>query len=124
MNRCDIGSDGMTPLQRLHGRKDNTPLLEFGEKILYMPAKPAGGGKWEPRLHPGVFVASEKVVGLAIKTRAANVRRIPESERWDADRVLGIRAVPWSPDGSDTAFDFQVGRRRPAEMVLRPPERC
>ena len=48
MNRCDIGSDGKTPLQSLHGRRDNTPILEFGEKILYMPAKPARGGKWEP----------------------------------------------------------------------------
>ena len=56
MNRCDIGSKGKTPLQRLHGRKDNTPILEFREKILYMPAKPARGGKWEPRFHPGVFV--------------------------------------------------------------------
>ena len=55
-NRCDIFSDGKTPLQRPHGRKDNTPILEFGEKILYMPAKPARGGKWEPRFHPGVFV--------------------------------------------------------------------
>ena len=27
MNRCDIGSDGKTPLQRLHGGKDNTPLF-------------------------------------------------------------------------------------------------
>ena len=45
MNRCDIGSDGKTPLQRLHGRKDDTPILEFGEKILYIPAKPATGGK-------------------------------------------------------------------------------
>ena len=44
MNRCDIGSDGKTPLQRLHGRRDNTPILEFGEKILYIPAKPARGG--------------------------------------------------------------------------------
>ena len=43
MNRCDIGSDGKTPLQRLHGRRDSTPFLEFGEKILYMPAKPARG---------------------------------------------------------------------------------
>ena len=40
-NRCDIGSDGKAPLQRLHGRRDNTPVLEFGERILYMPAKPA-----------------------------------------------------------------------------------
>ena len=47
MNKCDIGSDGKTPLKRVHGRKDNTPVLEFGEKILYMPAKPARGGKWD-----------------------------------------------------------------------------
>ena len=31
LNRCDMGSDGKTPLQRLHGRRDNTPILEFGE---------------------------------------------------------------------------------------------
>ena len=86
MNRCDIGRDGKTPLQRLHGRRDNTPILEFGEKILRMPAKSARGGKWEPRFHQGVFVgmlnsSSEAVVvteqGLAIKTRLANIRRVP-----------------------------------------------
>ena len=128
MNRCDIGSDGKTPLQRLHVRRDNTPILEFGEKILYMPAEPARGRKWEPRFHPGVFVgmlnsSSEAVVvteqGTAIKTRSANIGRIPESERWDADKTLGIRAVPWSPDGSDNALNIQVGMERPAEMVPR-----
>ena len=67
--------------------------------------------------------SSEAVVvterGLAIKTRSANVNRIPESERWDADSILGMRAVPWSPDGSDNAFDIQVGMGRPVEMVPR-----
>ena len=130
MNRCDIGSDGKTPLQRLHGRRDNTPILEFGEKILWMPAKPERGGKWEPRFHPGVFVemlngSSEAVVvseqGTAIKTRSANVRRIPESERRDADRKLGMRAVPWSTDGSDNAFDIQVEMERPAQVVPQAP---
>ena len=133
MNRCDIGSDGKTPLQRLHGRKDNTPILECGQKNLYMPAKPARGGKWEPRFRLGVFVgmlnsSSEAVVvteqGLPVKARAANVRRIPESERWDADRILGMRAVPWSPEGSDTAFGIQVGTERPAEMVPHTLEKC
>ena len=78
--------------------------------------------------NPGVFVgmlnsSSEAVVvteqGLAIKTRAANIRIIPESERWDADRMLGIRAVPWSLDGTDNAIDIQVGMERNAEMVPR-----
>ena len=57
--------------------------------------------------------------GLAI-----NVRRILESERWDAGRILGMRAVPWSPDGSDNAFDIQVGMERSAEMVPRSPGEC
>ena len=95
-----------------------------------MPAKPARGGKCEPRFHLGVFVgmlnsSSEAVVvteqGLAIKARAANVRRTSESERWDSDRIHEIRAVPWSPDGSDNAFDVQVGMKRPAEMVPQAP---
>ena len=56
---------------------------------MHEPAKPARGGKWEPRFHPGVFVgmlklSSETMVvteqGLAIKTRASNFRRIHESE--------------------------------------------
>ena len=67
--------------------------------------------------------SSEAVVvtqqGPAIKTRTANVRRIPGSERWDADRILGMRAVLWSP--GDNAFDIQVGMERPAEMVPRSP---
>ena len=58
--------------------------------------------------------------GSAIKTGAANVRRIPQPERWDAVRMLGMRAVPWSPDSSDNGFDIQVGMERPAEVVLRP----
>ena len=69
--------------------------------------------------------SSEAVVvtepGLAIKTRPANVRRIPELERWDADRILGMRAVPWSPDGSDNPFDIQVEMERSTEMVHRAP---
>ena len=131
MNRCDIGSDGKTPLQRLHGRRDNTLILKFGERILYMPAKPGRGGKWEPRVHPGVFVgilnsSSEAVVvteqGLAIKTRSANIRRVPKSERWDAGRILEMRGTRWSPggtrwssDGSDNAFDIQVGGQEALE---------
>ena len=105
-------------------------ILESGEKILYMPAKPARGVKCEPRFHLGVFVgmlnsSSEAVVvtqqGSAIRTRAANVMRIFDSESWDVDRTLGMRAVPWSRDDSGTAFDRQVGMARPAEMVLRSP---
>ena len=83
MSMCDIGSDGKTPLQRLHGGRNNTPIVEFEEKILYKPAKPARGRRWEPKYHPGVFVGM-----LAIKTRSANIRRIPESESGTRTRYL------------------------------------
>ena len=39
--------------------------------------------------------------------------------RWDAGRILEMRATPWSPDGSDNAFDIHVGMERPAEVVPR-----
>ena len=82
--RCDISSDGKTPLHRMHGRKNNTPILEFGDKVLYMLVK-AARGAFVGMLNP----LSEAVVlteqGLAIKARAANVRRVLESERWDTE---------------------------------------
>ena len=43
----------------------------------------------------------------------------PASERWDVDQTLGMRAVPWSPECSNNAFDMQVGMERPAEVVPR-----
>ena len=83
-------SDGKTPIQRLHGRRDNNPILVFGEKILYMRAKPARGAKWGSRFHPGVFVemlnsSSEAVVGsdnafdilVGMKRPAEMVPRFP-----------------------------------------------
>ena len=111
MTRCDIGSDGKTPLQRLHGRKDNRPILELGEKILYMPAKPARGGKWEPRYHPGVFVG---ILNSSEAHRAGRTSGESPGRRGGTLAVLEMRATPWSPDGSENAFHIQ---ERPAEMV-------
>ena len=63
--------------------------------------------------------SSEAVVvteqGLAIKTRAANCRIIPESERWDSE-CEPFRGLP---DGKDSGLEIQVGvetSRRALEM--------
>ena len=86
-----------------------------------MPTKQARG-KWEPRFHPGVFFRGSGChrAGTGDQDKA-NIRRVPESKRWDADSILQMRATPWSPDGSDNAFDIRVGMERPAEMVPRDP---
>ena len=133
MNRSDIGRDGKTPLLRLHGRRDNTPILEFGgEDPVHAGQTSERRRMWEPRFHPGVSIgmlnsSSQAVVvteqGTAIKTRSVNIRRMPESERWDVDSMLrnAGHSTPWFPDGSDNAFDIPVGTERPAEMVPRDP---
>ena len=107
MNRCrhrQRRKDTAAKTTRAKGQHTDSGVWR---KVLYMPAKPARGGKWEPRIYLGVFVgmlnsSSGAVVvteqGLAIKTRSANTRRVPESERWDAGRILEMRATPWSPD--------------------------
>ena len=113
-------------LQRLHGRRDNTPFLEFRDKILYMPATPARGSKWEPRFHPGSLSAcrNRRQRQWLSPSRDWRSRRGQRTSggflrRRDVDSILGIRIVPWPPDGSDNAFDFQVGTERPAKMVPR-----
>ena len=112
-------AEGITPL-----------ILDFGEKILYSLAKPARGRKL------GTAIPSWSVRGdaeLVVRSSGCHLARngdqdtlsehqkIPESERWDADKIHGIRAVPWSPDGSDNAYDIQVGMERPADMMPRAP---
>ena len=107
MNRCDIGSNGKTPLQRRNGRRDNTPMLEFGERILDMPAKSARGGKWEP----------------SRDWRSRQGRRTSDPSRRDG-KLTGYSKcgpLPGPQMAVTMRFDIQVGMERPAEMVLRDP---
>ena len=130
MNRCDIDSDGKTPLHRLHGRKGNTPILEFGEMILVHASQSSKRRNVENRDPIPECL-------LACRTRCRKQWLSPSKDRRskhgqrtsgeslsprDATRTehSEMRAVPWSPDGSDGAFDIQVGMDRPA-MVSRDP---
>ena len=88
---ASAATEKMRRCRGLHGRRDNTS----GEKILHVLAKPNERGRKSMEWFVWMlYSSSEEVVvtkqGTAIKTRSAN---IPESERWDADRMLGIRAV-------------------------------
>ena len=112
--RCDFAG---TELRRDTGCMNEGTIhrsLNLGEKGL-LHARQSSESRKAGTAMPSWYIrcSSSKVVvvteqGLAIN-RAANIRRIPESERRDADRTLGMRAVLWSPDGSDNACDIQVG---------------
>ena len=81
-------------------------------RILYMPAKPG----FRECLSGMLNMSSEAGVvteqGMAIKTRA---------EHQESSRVVRQRALQWSPDRSDRAFDLQVSLERPAESPPRSP---
>ena len=93
MKRCDVGSDGKTSTHRLHGQHADSGIL--GEDLYMSTSKSDKAGptnlSWSIRSSSEALVVTEQ--GSAIKKRAANVPRIRESERWDADRILGMRAV-------------------------------
>ena len=75
MNRCDIGSDVKTPLQRLHGRRDNTPILEFGEG-------PVHAGQASERGKVGTAIPSRSVCGDAeLVVRSSGCHRAGDGDQ-------------------------------------------
>ena len=128
MNRCDIGSDGKTLAEAVWPKGQHTNSGVRGEDFVH-------AGQVSEREKMGTAIPVQSVCGdaeLVVRGsgchRASERRsrhaqrtlsRIPESERWDAHKILGMQAVPWPPDGSDNAFDIQVGLERPAEMMPR-----
>ena len=131
MDRCDIGTDGKkgadtqtawkkvlhtdsgTWREDLAHTRQNSKRRKVGPAIL----------SWRIRLNAELVIGSSGYHRARVgdQNTCGERQKIPESERWDADRILGMRAMPWSPDGSDNAFDNQVQMERPGEMVLRPP---
>ena len=125
MNRCNVGSDGKTPLTDCVDEGTTHRFWNLERRscacLPYQQEEECGTHDSILEYSLECCTRRKQWLSLRIKTRAANVRRLPGSERWNADRILGIRAVPWSPDGSDNAFAIQVGMERPAEMVPHSP---
>ncbi len=111
-NKFSVGHDGMTPHERLTGQKWRRPLVEIGEMVhakLVIKNKRQGKEKknkkkFAPRSILAVWVGQiartgEHIVvkqnGDAVKCRT--IRRVPEDDRWNAQRVLDIRGTPRRP---------------------------
>ena len=125
LTRFSLGHDGMTPHERLTGRKWSTPMVEFGEAVLAKLApsrvgrgqKKAQKSKLAPRSVRGVWVGQVGRTGehIVVKqngdaVRCRTIRRVPAEDRWDADLVASMEAVPRLPAPS---------RADPGELVAR-----
>ena len=52
----EVGKDGKTPFQRLRGRKLKAQLVEFGERVHFLPADYAKQGKMDSKWREGVVL--------------------------------------------------------------------
>ena len=99
----EVSSDGKTPYQRLRGKKLQHELVEFGERVMFMPLDALKHGKLQPRWLNGVYLGirletSERLVGTSEGVfECRSIRRILEVERWSKEDILGIKGVPWKP---------------------------
>lgn len=90
LSKYSCGDDGRSPYERLHGEKCVTPLVPFGEAVLYLPMKTVrrdkGDGAKRPRLWLGIINRTQEVI-IGTKQGVRKCRiviRLADDEEWDA----------------------------------------
>ena len=112
LNKFSVGKDGMTPHERLTGRRWKKPILEFGEFVmakLSLQRRNAGKTrkqkrKLAPRAIPAVWVGQVPRTGehIVIKqdgdaVRCRTVKRVPKEDRWHPTNIMLVKATPRCP---------------------------
>ena len=145
INKFSVGKDGMTPHERLTGRKWRRQVVEFGETVLAKLAlrrRQQGKAKKQKRKMAvrsieGVWVGQVARTGehVVIKhsgdaVRCRTIRRVPIEHRWDAEKVLLVKGTPRLPAPSTKRPEHMEGRLvddedrepRPRQERQRPRE--
>jgi hypothetical protein len=127
MNRMEVARDGKTPYERVKGKKAEVIGLEFGERVLWK--HPPGrtmdklSARWGQGLFVGVKAKSNELIIIDGDTKEVKmvrtVRRVPEEQRWKAEYLEWVEAVPWNhgkgdqeADGDMLEFDVKNGPGR------------
>ena len=122
--RFRIGHDGRTPHERLVGRKNSTPVAEFGEKVWFIKLRstndrlPALGERYIDGFYLGPVDGKNEVyvtdmTGQLMKARSVK-RRIP-CERWTEELYRVVRTAA-AREG-----DAGTGVRAPVQQDDQPP---
>ena len=112
VSRFKRGKDGKSPYERQKGRPCDTPVVPFGEVVMFRLPEVARDRHQalEERYEKGVWrghsrVTSEGLAGTDHGVRnvwANHIRRLPADQQWDGERLKTMNGVP------DTA---EVGQR-------------
>ena len=121
-NRFFVGTDGKTPYMRVRGKPYDKPMVELGERVLYVKTNNMIGPRLnqaETRAEGGIFLgvrplSNEIYVGTPggiIKART--IHRVSIDNRWNLLLFESIRGVPWNHKAESPS-------ELPAEQQLRP----
>ena len=99
MNRFSVGPRGATSYEIMHGRKYRGKLVPFGEQVIFhRPSKHRGELQWTKGVFLGVNERNHAfILGTAEGAmESRSIRRLPESQQWDATAVLSMKGLPWN----------------------------
>ena len=138
VNRYEVGRDGKTPYERLHGKSSKLLGLEFGELLNFRRARvPTREGrhrlaKLDSLWDDGVFLgyranSGEVVVGTEKGVfRTRTVSRKPVEHRWGVKNLDMIGGTPWVPtpqegEGEEAMPAVEIPMEIENPEVDRPP---
>ena len=116
-NRFSLDVRGRTPYEKTKGKRFKRELLEFGERVWWMPMKKEKKkNKLADKFREGHFLGikegtDEAFIGTpegVVKTRT--IKRMPTKQRKSGETLLAVRGVPWQPNpgGTSTKVEIEV----------------
>ena len=101
LSKYAVGSDVKTPYERIHREDCMTPMVPFGETVLYLPLKTVHRNKGTPAKKAGVWLGvSERTEEVLIGTnrgviKCSAVERFSDGDEWNRHNVLEMVGTPW-----------------------------
>ena len=96
-NRHQVGQDGLTPWQRLKGKKSHGYIQEFGRSILHRVPGELAGGLMQPRFFSGVYLGNRQETNEIIVSiengetvKARDFKEVPDNGAWSAEALRSV----------------------------------
>ena len=100
LSRHKVWNNGKTSYEHIKGKRSSAAVCEFGEQVLFLPAKTVTHRAWRRGTYLGILRDSNEYIvagsdGAAV--RARTLRRMRPDNRWSREAIDGIKGTPWAP---------------------------
>ena len=118
LSKCAVGDDGRTPYERIRKEDCVTPLVPFGETVMYLPFNIAHRNTGVFAKRAGVWLGiSEGIEEVLIGTKQGVVKcriveRLGEEERWSRHNILTMCGTPWGANTRKIQSTYTRGDSR------------